>query len=320
MRKDIILVTGALGQIGSVLVQALRAAHGASQVIATDLRATDSALDGPFEQLDILDAQRLHDLVKKYHVTQIYHLAAILSAAGEGKPRRTWQVNMDGLFNSLEVAREAQIDKIFFPSSIAVFSHLTPSRQTPQYTVLHPTTVYGISKAAGEDWIQYYHQRYGMDIRSLRYPGIISHQSDPGGGTTDYAVDIFHYAVRDINYKCFLKADTALPMLYMPDAIRATLQLMEAPTEQIRVRTSYNLHGMTFTPAEIYAEIKRHFPNFRIDYQPDFRQDIAETWPASIDDSYARRDWNWSPAYNLESMTQDMIINLKKKYLTLSES
>lgn len=312
MREDTILVTGANGQIGSVLVHALRSVYGADRVLATDIRPANSD-EGPFEILDILDANRLNQLIRHYRVTQIYHLAAILSASGEANPRKTWQINMDGFFNVLDAARDQKLDKVFFPSSIAVFGSLTPRQNTPQYTILHPSTVYGISKSAGEDWAQYYYQRYGLDVRSVRYPGIISHQSLPGGGTTDYAVDIFHYALREEHYACFLQEDTRLPMAYMADAIRGTLQLMEAPADQITVRTSYNLNAMSFTPKELYAAIQKHFPAFSISYEPDFRQAIADSWSESLDDGQARHDWGWKPEFTLEKMTEDMIYHLKKK-------
>ncbi|MEM8909815.1 MAG: NAD-dependent epimerase/dehydratase family protein, partial [Bacteroidota bacterium] len=298
MRKEKILVTGANGQIGSVLTKALRKIHGSDSVLATDIRSPQSE-DHLFATLDILDPQRLAQLIDQYQITQIYHLAAILSAKGEQNPLRTWRVNMDGLFNVLEVAREKKIDKIFFPSSIAVFGVETPNLNTPQFSVLHPATVYGISKAAAENWCQYYHQHYQLDIRSLRYPGIIGHQSMAGGGTTDYAVDIFHSAVQNQAFVCFLAAHTRLPMIYMSDAIRATLELMEAPQEQISIRTSYNLHAMDFTPAEIAQEIQKHLPDFHVSYQPDQRQAIANSWPASIDDQVARKDWNWEEEYDL---------------------
>lgn len=318
MRKDVILVTGANGQIGSELTGALRKIYGVSQVIATDIRQPELVND-PFEFLDILDKNRLFEVVKKYQVTQIYHLAAILSATGERRRQFAWQINMEGLLNILEVAKECNISKLFTPSSIAVFGDQTPRKQTPQDTILHPSSVYGISKAAGENWCQYYYKKFNIDIRSLRYPGIISYQSAPGGGTTDYAVEIFHDAIKGNPYTCFLKKDTRLPMIYMPDAIRATLELMEAPAERISIRTSYNLASMSFTPEEISDEIKKLIPDFIIHYEPDFRQAIADSWTESIDDSVATIDWGWKPKYQLPEMTADMILNLKKKLLESSE-
>ncbi len=312
MRKDKILVIGANGQIGSVLTKALRAAFGNDAVIATDIRnAVDQA---PFELLNILDADRLAEIIDRYKITQIYHLAAILSAKGEANPRGTWNINMEGLFNVLEVAIAKKIDKVFFPSSIAVFGTKSPSIATPQDTILNPTTVYGISKQAGELWCNYYFERYGLDVRSVRYPGIIGYESAPGGGTTDYAVEIYHEAIKHKQYECFLSAHTELPMLYMPDAIRGTLQLMEAPADQIRSRTSYNLAGMSFSPAEIATEIQQFIPEFKISYKPDFRQKIADSWTKSIDDQEARKDWGWKPDYDLHSMTENMLENLYKEY------
>jgi len=313
MRKDKILVIGANGQIGTVLTQALREKYGNDNVLATDIR-TSEMLNEPFEILDILDGEGLSNIVKKHNITQIYHLVAILSANGEKNPLRTWNINMNGLFNVLEVAKEQSIDKVFFPSSIAVFGTNTPKENTPQFTFLDPETVYGISKTAGENWCQYYFDKYNLDVRSLRYPGVISYQSMPGGGTTDYAVDIFHKAVQGQGFECFLSEDTRLPMIYMPDTVRSTLELMEAPSEQIKVRSSYNLAAMTFSPAEITKAIQLHFPNFKINYKPDFRQAIAQSWPASIDDSKARNDWNWKEEYGIHEMTKDMILNLSKKY------
>jgi threonine 3-dehydrogenase len=286
MRKDKILVIGANGQIGIVLTHALREIYGNDNVLATDIRTSET----------------------------LYHLAAILSANGEKNPRRTWDINMNGLFNILEVAKEFSLNKVFFPSSIAVFGTNTPKEKTPQFTFLDPSTVYGISKAAGENWCQYYFDKYQLDVRSIRYPGVISYQSMPGGGTTDYAVDIFHKAVQGIDFDCFLSEETSLPMIYMPDAIRATLELMEAPREKIKVRSSYNLAAMSFSPLEIVNSIQQHFPNFKVNYNPDFRQSIADSWPASIDDSEARNDWNWKENYNINEMTKDMIIQLSKKY------
>lgn len=312
MKKETILVAGAGGQIGAVLTQALRRRYGVDQIIASDLRPLPNQ-DGPFEVLDILDANRLNELVRRFKITQIYHLAAILSAKGELNPQKAWDVNMQGFMNVLIGAKNNDL-KVFFPSSIAVFGSRTPKTNTPQHTVIEPETVYGISKAASETWCQYFHKRYGVDVRSVRYPGIIGHESLPGGGTTDYAVEIYHKAVQSQTYECFLKPGALLPMMYMPDAIRATLEIMEAPAEKIKIRTSYNLSGMSFNPAEITAEIQKHIPDFETIYQPDFRQQIADTWPNSIDDSAAREDWNWRPEYNLATMTTDMIAHLQKKY------
>ena len=315
MKKDRILIIGAGGQIGAVLTEALRAVHGADSVVASDLRPLEGH-DGPTEVLDALDANALAELVQSRHISQIYHLAAILSATGEKDPMRAWEINMRSLFNVLEVSRSLQLDKVYFPSSIAVFGREAAKQQTPQYEVLIPETVYGISKVAGENWANYYYRRYGVDVRSLRYPGIIGHESMPGGGTTDYAVDIYHYAVQGRDYECFLGPETSLPMLYMPDAIRATLQLMEAPADRLSARTSYNLAGMSFTPAEIAASISGELPGFRISYKPDFRQAIADSWPASIDDSAARNDWGWKPEFDLDAMTKDMLLHLGEKYRT----
>jgi threonine 3-dehydrogenase len=309
MRKEKILIIGAGGQIGGVLTEALRNLYGDHRVIASDLRPLDPQ-SGPTEVLDALDGQALTALVAKHEINQIYHLAAILSATGERDPLRAWQINMTSLFNVLEVSRLKGIQKVYYPSSIAVFGREANHYDTPQFEVLIPETVYGISKVAGENWANYYFRRYNTDVRSLRYPGIIGYQTLPGGGTTDYAVDIYHYATRNEPFECFLRADSALPMLYMPDAIRATIELMEAPAERIKVRTSYNLAGMTFTPAEIAASIQVHKPDFKINYKPDFRQQIADSWPASIDDAAARRDWGWQPEYDLNAMTADMLKHL----------
>ncbi len=316
MSKEKILVIGANGQIGSVLTEALRAAFGTNNVIATDIRQVDGH-DGPFELLNVLDRQAMGEIINRHGITQIYHLAAILSAKGEQNPLQTWDINMGGLFNVFEVARESGISKVFFPSSIAVFGADIPRQMTPQNAILKPTTVYGMSKASGELWSQYYFQKYGLDVRSLRYPGVIGWQSDPGGGTTDYAVDIYHYAVKGENYTCFLSENTALPMIYMADAIRATLELMEAPAQNIKERTSYNLAGMSFSPSEIAESIQAHFPSFEVSYAPDFRQKIADSWPESIDDNAARNDWHWQPNYDLARMTNDMIFQLQKKYSVL---
>lgn len=309
MKQDKILVIGAGGQIGAVLTEALREVHGPDQVVASDLRDLGQQA-GPTATLDALDPQALEDLVKKWGITQIYHLAAILSANGEKNPLWAWDINMRSLFNVLEIARSRNLHKVYFPSSIAVFGREAVHTETPQNEVLIPETVYGISKVAGENWANYYYRRYGVDVRSLRYPGIIGYQSMPGGGTTDYAVDIYHYAVRQEAYQCFLSAKTRLPMLYMPDAIRGTLELMEAPSNRLSVRTSYNLAGMSFTPDEVAESIRQLMPKFKISYKPDFRQAIADSWPASINDSAARRDWGWKPEFDLQAMTKDMLQNL----------
>lgn len=309
MKRERILVIGAGGQIGGVLTDALREVYGPDHVVATDLRPLPEQA-GPTDVLDALDRAALDALVKKHRINQIYHLAAILSATGEQDPQKAWAINMGSLFNVLEVSRLQHLDKVYFPSSIAVFGREAAHRDTPQFEVLIPETVYGISKVAGENWANYYYRRYGLDVRSLRYPGIIGYQTLPGGGTTDYAVDIYHHAVRGESFECFLRADTALPMLYMPDAIHGTIQLMEAPSNRISVRTSYNLAGMSFTPAEVAASIRKLRPEFKITYKPDFRQAIADSWPASIDDSAARRDWGWKPEYDLDQMTADMLKHL----------
>lgn len=317
MSKERILIIGANGQIGSVLTDELRGIHGHENIVASDIRASEK--DGPFEFVDVLDANRIAEIIDKYDINQIYHLAAILSAKGEANPINTWNINMKGMLNVFEVAREKKINKIFFPSTIAVFGEGIEKSNVAQDVPLQPSTVYGISKVAGELWSQYYFERYGLDIRSLRYPGVIGHQSAPGGGTTDYAVDIFHYAVKEETYKCFLNKDTYLPMLYMDDTIRAAIDLMEAPADNITVRTSYNVSGMSFSPEEIAASIKKEIPTFNIEYHPDERQKIADTWPDNIDDSKAREDWNWNPKFDMESMTKDMLKNLRKKYLAESE-
>ncbi len=316
--KPKVLVTGANGQIGTVLTQVLRQRYGNEQVVASDIKRPEGN-GGPFIFLDIRDREAMIQIVKEYGINQIYHLAAILSAKGEQDPLGTWQLNMEGLFNVLETSRICQVERIFYPSSIAVFGPNTPKDNTPQYTYLDPTTVYGISKLAGEQWVNYYHLKYGLDIRSVRYPGIIGYQSNPGGGTTDYAVDIFHYAVEEKPYTCFLKSDTRLPMMYMDDAIRATIRLMEAPASQIKVRTSYNLSSVDFTPAELVDAIRQYYPDFKVSYEPDFRQQIADSWNNSIDDSQARQDWGWEPAFDLTSMTREMIRQLKKKVTTMTQ-
>ena len=313
MRKEQILIIGAGGQIGAVLTDALRSIYGPDRVVASDIRPLPDA-NGPSEVLNALDGEALNALVSKHKINQIYHLAAILSATGEKDPLWAWNINMTSLFNVLEVARSKGLHKVYYPSSIAVFGREANHYDTPQHEVLIPETVYGISKVAGENWANYYFRRYGTDVRSIRYPGIIGYQSMPGGGTTDYAVDIYHYAVRKEAFECFLRADTTLPMLYMPDAIRGTIELMEASADKIMVRTGYNLAGMSFTPAEIAASIQKVYPDFKISYKPDFRQKIADSWPASIDDSLARRHWGWKPEFDLDMMTKDMLKNLVLQY------
>ena len=314
MQKEKILVIGASGQIGVELTMALRNIYGNANVIASDLREQNPLLEGtgPYVSLDVMNKEMLHVQVIRQGITQIYLLAAILSATGEKNPSLAWNLNMTGLLNVLDIAREEKLYKVYWPSSIAVFGPTSPKQNCPQQTIIEPTTVYGISKYAGEFWCHYFHQRFGVDVRSLRYPGLISYKSPPGGGTTDYAVEIFHEALEEKRYECFLNEGTYLPMMYMPDAIRATIELMEAPAEKISIRTSYNISGMSFSPKEIGAEIKNHIPDFSISYKPDYRQAIADSWPQSIDDSVARRDWNWKEEYDLSAMTKDMLENLPK--------
>jgi nucleoside-diphosphate-sugar epimerase len=312
MIKEKILVIGASGQIGVELTLALRKMYGNANVVASDLREQNPLLEGtgPYVSLDVMNKEMLHVQVIRQNITQIYLLAAILSATGEKNPNLAWSLNMQSLLNVLDIAREEKLTKVYWPSSIAVFGPTSPKQNCPQQTIIEPTTVYGISKYAGEFWCNYYHQRYGVDVRSLRYPGLISYKSAPGGGTTDYAIEIFNEAKEEKKYECFLKEDTYLPMMYMPDAIRATIELMEAPAEKISIRTSYNLSGMSFSPKEIAAEIKKHIPEFTILYKPDYRQAIANSWPQSIDDAVARNDWGWSEEYDLKRMTKDMLDNL----------
>lgn len=311
---DTILVIGSSGQIGTELVMELRARYGSSNVIASDLKPGSAEVmeSGPFETLDALDKDAIYAVVKKHKVTQVYLLAALLSATAEKNPMFAWKLNMESLFHVLEMGREKLIQKIYWPSSIAVFGPTTPRENTPQYTVIEPTTVYGISKQAGERWCEWYFNKYGVDTRSLRYPGLIGWKSAPGGGTTDYAVHIFHEALKHNSYECFLSENTMLPMMYMPDAIRATISIMEAPAENIKIRGAYNLAGMSFSPKEIAAGVAKHSPGFTITYKPDFRQQIADSWPGSIDDSAARKDWGWKPEFDLAKMTSDMFINLSK--------
>ena len=306
-----ILIIGANGQIGTELTQALVRRHGPDAVVTSDLVPTGRVLGLRHEMLDVAEAGALKEVVTRHHISQIYLLAAALSARGEQHPKWAWDLNMKGLLNVLEIARTHQLQRVFWPSSIAAFGPSTPRDHTPQKAVMDPTTVYGISKLAGEGWCAWYHRRHGVDVRSLRYPGLISWSTPPGGGTTDYAVEIFHEALKHASYRCFLARDTELPMMYMPDAIRATLELMEAPAASIRERGSYNLAGISFAPAQIAAEIARHVPALRVEYQPDFRQAIADSWPRSIDDSRASADWGWRPHYDLAAMVQDMLANLR---------
>ncbi len=313
MVKEKILVIGACGQIGVELTLELRRIYGGASVVASDLREENELLKGtgPYVSLDVMNKEMLHVQIIRQNITQVYLLAAILSATGEKNPNLAWSLNMQSLLNVLEIAKEENLHKVYWPSSIAVFGPTSPKKNCPQQTVIEPITVYGISKYAGEFWCNYYNHRYGLDVRSLRYPGLISYKSEPGGGTTDYAVEIFHEAIEEKKYNCFLKKDTYLPMMYMPDAIRATIELMEADAAKISIRTSYNISGMSFSPKEITAEIKKHIPEFTTTYQPDYRQQIAESWPQSIDDFVARNDWKWHPDYNLSKMTSDMLDNVK---------
>jgi len=310
MAIERILITGANGQLGTVLAQRLITMYGSDNVIVTDIKSPE--LDYVhFELLDVLNVKAVEEIVQKYRITQVYHLAAILSATGEKVPMKCWQVNVNGYLNILEASRKYGVTKIFYPSTIAVFGDDAQKDKAPQDSPLNPSTVYGMSKVSGEKWSQYYYDRYDLDIRSVRYPGVIGYQSLPGGGTTDYAVEIFHDALKKNSYDCFLTADTGLPMIYMDDVINATIQIMEAPKENISLRTSYNLEGDSFTPAELAAEIKKHIPKFEISYNPDARQAIADSWVRSMDDSKARTDWNWTPVYTLSKMTEDMIQNLR---------
>lgn len=312
MVKEKILVIGASGQIGVELTLALRKMYGGANVVASDLREQNPLLEGtgPYVSLDVMNKEMLHVQVIRQNITQIYLLAAILSATGEKNPPLAWHLNMQGLLNVLDIAKEEKLHKVYWPSSIAVFGPTSPKIMCPQQTIIEPITVYGISKYAGEFWCNYFHQRYNVDVRSLRYPGLISYKSSPGGGTTDYAIEVFHEALGDKQYTCFLEKETYLPMMYMPDAIRATIELMEAPASQLSVRTSYNISGMSFSPEEITSEIQKHVPDFKVDYQPDYRQNIANSWPQSIDDSVARNDWGWKPEFDLAAMTKDMLDNL----------
>jgi nucleoside-diphosphate-sugar epimerase len=310
MAKTIII--GACGQIGTELTLALRQKYGNDQVIAADLKETCPEIlnEGPYVQMDILNKEFVCEYLKNHEITTVYLLAALLSATAEKNPAFAWKLNMEGLFTILDLAKEGFVKKIFWPSSIAVFGPTTPADNTPQHTIMEPSTVYGISKQAGERWCEYYFNKFGVDVRSIRYPGLISYKSLPGGGTTDYAVDIFYQAKKSGNFECFLKEDTALPMMFMEDAIHATLQLMDAPSEQIKIRSAYNLAGISFNPKTLSDEIKKHMPEFAISYAPDFRQAIADSWPNSIDDSYAQKDWGWQHKYDLAALVDVMLKNV----------
>ncbi|MEM6358536.1 MAG: NAD-dependent epimerase/dehydratase family protein [Bacteroidota bacterium] len=307
-----VLVIGALGQLGSELIEALRRLHGEDNVVASDLREP-TIKNGLFEQLNVLDKQALEAIVNKYGITRIYHLAAILSAKGESDPKFAWDLNMNSLINVLEIAKEKKLDRIYWPSSIAVFGPNTPRENTPQHTIMDPNTIYGISKLAGERWCEYYHEKYGVDVRSLRYPGLIGYKAKPGGGTTDYAVDIYYKALEEKRYTCFLKANSYLPMMYMEDAVSATIELMQAEEHSVKIRSSYNVGALSFSPKDIAESINRHIPGFQIDYDPDFRQAIADSWPSSIDDSAARNDWGWQHSFDLDKMTKTILQGLKSQ-------
>ncbi len=311
--NTVILVLGASGQIGTELTQKLRLVYGNENVIASDIREGSSEMmsSGPFEIIDATDKETILKTVQKYNVTQVYLLAAMLSATAEKMPQKAWNLNMNSLLGVLDLAKEKHIQQVYWPSSIAVFGPSTPKENTPQETVMQPSTVYGISKVSGEYWCNYYHEKYGVDVRTIRYPGIISWKTKPGGGTTDYAVDIYFKALEDKKYECFLSENTRLPMMYMNDAVDATIQLMQADANAIKIRTGYNLAAIDFTPKEIASEIQKHIPDFEISYKPDFRQDIADSWPSSIDDSEARKDWNWKHEFDLKSMTADILKNLQ---------
>lgn len=308
------LIIGACGQIGTELTFALRERYGNAQIIASDIREGNEGLmqSGPFEILDATNYDALEELVAYYEISEVYLMAAMLSATAEKFPMRAWNLNMNSLFNVLNLAREKKIDKIFWPSSIAVFGPNTPKKDTAQHTIMEPSTVYGISKQSGERWCEYYFKKFGVDVRSLRYPGLISWKTMPGGGTTDYAVEIYHKALKEGRYTCFLKRDTRLPMMFMDDAIRATLELMEADSGDIKLRSAYNLAAMSFEPQDLARSIKNHLPDFEISYQPDFRQSIADSWPSSIDDNDAQRDWGWEPQFDLERTTDVMLRNLER--------
>lgn len=305
-----VLVIGSSGQIGTELVEELRKLHGNDNVVASDIRDPQVAQEGPFEILDILNKIQLSDIVEQYDIKEVYLLAAMLSATAEKNPAFGWELNMNSLFNVLNLAKDGIIDKIFWPSSIAVFGPTTPQENTPQYTIMEPSTVYGISKQAGERWCEYYHKQFGVDVRSIRYPGLIGYKSKPGGGTTDYAVDIFYQALEQKSFDCFLSENTTLPMMYMSDAIKATINIMKADSSDIKIRSSYNVSGMSFSPTQIADEIRKSIPEFKISYTPDYRQEIADSWPKSINDNSAKEDWNWTPDFDLATLTTIMLENI----------
>ena len=313
MKKEKILVIGAGGQLGTELIQGLWKYYGKEHVVASDIKEPKGMLaQGNFEILDVMKPKNLEILLQTGEFTQVYHLAAVLSATGEKNPKPAWRLNMESLIHVLDAAVASKIQKVYWPSSIAVFGPSTPKKNTPQYTIMDPNTIYGISKQAGERWCEWYWRNHGLDVRSLRYPGLIGYKTQPGGGTTDYAVEIFLKAVKEKKYECFLKPDTYLPMMYMDDAVKATIEVMEAPAEKIKIRSSYNLTGMSFCPSEIADEIMNHIPGFEISYKPDFRQDIADSWPDSVDDSQARNDWGWKPEFDLKKMTKEILRNLSR--------
>ncbi len=315
MPEKRILITGACGQVGSELTMTLRDKYTADAIIATDIRTHENpefTESGPFYKLDVLDKESLVSLVKKHDITHIYHMAAMLSAAAEKNPEKGWQLNVDGLLNVLNVARDLELQQVYHPSSIAIFGPGTPRQNTPQDTIMDPNTVYGISKQAGEGWCRYYHEKYGLDVRGLRYPGLISYKTEPGGGTTDYAVEIFYEAIKNGAFESFLKEDTILPMMYMPDAIKATIDLMDAPAENLSSRAGYNVTAFSFSPVELANEIRNHIPDFTLTCKPDYRQQIADSWPQTIDDSRARNDWNWNHTYQIADMVADMLENIRR--------
>ena len=310
-----ILIIGATGQIGTELTLALRAKYGNNAVIASDIKMNEDPIftEGPFEILSVLDRPRLEEVIEKHNIHQVYQLAALLSATSEKYPEKAWDLNMNGLFHILEIAKAGKLDRVFWPSSIAAFGPNTPADNTPQFTIMEPTSIYGISKLAGERWCEYYFNKFGVDVRSIRYPGLIGYRSEPGGGTTDYAVDIFYHAIENGSYTSFLSENTMLPMMMMEDAINATIGIMEAPSEQIKIRSSYNLAGVSFTPKQLAEEIRKHIPDFKMDYSPDFRQGLADSWPNSIDDSRAREDWGWKHIFDMEKLVSTMISEIRKK-------